>query len=276
MQYIYQYIYYENSFYRCISNTDPNHSWEENEYDIYNEEGKKIIKMTKGKIYDTLMNELLTENFYYRNLNNSIDGILFYLNNKKGLISKVGSVIIPPQYEDFEILDEVENKLFFKVKSRNRYGIYGNNKQLYPPLCDEIFSDTFIYINEYIKGWIIKENNQLGVVYYDGSLIYPYYDSLKCCARNEYIAERDGKFGFVTINNIGTDIIYDSMEFHYGKIYGRIGRKLFIFTNISLDESNVDSSYLIEDLSNGYSDYNCNLFTRDCENINILTRESLI
>ena len=71
-----------------------------------------------------------------------------------------------------------------------------------------------------------------------------------------------------------------SNDYHLAVKHGatmiRIGRKLFIFTNISLDESNVDSSYLIEDLSNGYSDYNCNLFTRDCENINILTRESLI
>ena len=266
---IYKNINYENSFFRAVL--------EVNKYYIFSKTGEEIIHISNGHLFDKDMCEINSEVFYLKDEKY----LKFSLSGKKGLISPIGSIIIPPQYDDFEILNEINNKFYFKVKLNDQYyGIYGDNKQLCPTFAlpyifDEIIPDTYRIINQNIKGWIIKKKNLYGVIYHDGSCIEPDYHSLKCNKYNQYIVEQNGKFGIINItpnySNIITEVIYDSMDFNDTEIYGRIGRQLFIFTKDINNKFIVKSSYIVEDLSQGYSNNNLNLFIGDRIKTNILT-----
>jgi hypothetical protein len=255
---IYKYISFKNNFFKAVLETG--------EIDIYDNEGKMLIHFSEGQVFSKDMQKLVSENLYSRN---NIY-IKFNLNKKKGLMSQFGVIIIPPLYDDIEILKEIQHDDFFKVKCNNKYTIYKNGKKLsgFCEFFDEIFTDTFDFINTQINGFVVKDKNLYGVVSYNGDIIYPHYKSLRCNNKLEFIAEKDGKYHATALTTNVWTRLYDSMEFHCEEIYGRAGRKFDVLYNLET----IKSSFLVEDLSQGYLDLN--LFIADCRNINLLKKES--
>lgn len=275
---IYQNVIYKNKFFTAVVKRDSYDFINDGKYDIYDEDGEKILHMSSLKIFDIKMNELSSSFFSYMDKNISHHSIKFELNNRRGLISYSGVIELPPKYDDFEVIKGYYDSSYFRTLRRGKYGLYANNKELYPPICDEIMTETYEHVRGWIQGAVIKQNNLLGIVLHQGSIIHPYYNSIRCDNDLNFIVEQNGKFGIIVIRKkqICSEIIYDSMEFHYGEIYGRLGRKLSVFSPLTTGGFTVKSSFIIEDLTRGYPNKNSKTFLADCENINILTRKPIM
>lgn len=275
---IYQNIDNSGDFYRAFLKGSPN-DLSTLELDIYYDNSKieKILHYKNGDLYDCQMNKLFIEEFSYKGKMTHLDALKFNLNGRVGVISKSGIIIIPPSYDNIEILEERQGDLYFKVSNKNKYGIYGRGEQLYPPLYDEVTTDRLSYINREVNGCIIVEDGLYGIALYDrsfsqGTFIHPSYQSIICNEQQIFIVKQNGKYGAIALRDsqIQTQMIYDSMEFHYGRIYARLGRNLVVISNLASEDTKFETSELVKDLTKGYSDEDCEMFVTDCKKTNLL------
>lgn len=142
-------------------------------YDILNLRGKKLN--------DSSFDEVLLR-----------DSPIVRTNNKYGLISKYGQIIIPTEYDNIEYI----SKNYYKVTLNNLYGIIDTNNTLILPVKYESIWQTGPY-------FIVKDKGLFGVTDIHGNtLIGPSYSNIELISLDHFkAANLDQKVGVIDINN---------------------------------------------------------------------------
>lgn len=135
-------------------------------------------------------------------------------NNKNGMFSSNGAIIIP---EDYEFYNVSPNKIF-AVKNAKEYLLsIGNNS----------YTETEISVGEFVKDkfsfggfsksnyQIFKKDNKLGVISNENKIVIPSeFDSItEIYSTGEFIVQKNKKYGIVNANNqVLLELKYDTFQ----------------------------------------------------------------
>jgi hypothetical protein len=189
-------------------------------------------------------------------------------------------------------------------------GIYANDTEICQPIYDDIFEDSKFYNNRlrHIQtgNYIIKKGEYIGVVFENKSIIEAKYESLLYLYQNLYAYKQFGKWGIINDKNqiiaepqydaiksgeygigvmldnhyglidskgkIIVPIKYDTIAFLEERIFGRIGRNLFLLKNSNRKQFKCPETFW-SDNACGYRS-NILLFSFDCNLTSLLPSQN--
>ncbi len=124
----------------------------------------------------------------------SSEYIIVNENDKYGIISTSGVILIEPNYEDIKYLNTSEA---FAVKEAGVWKLYNNAaKEI---IIDGGYEDIIEYKNDNIT---IKKDGKFGVINSNKEeIIIPEYEDLKYLFSIYYIAKKDDKYGIINLEN---------------------------------------------------------------------------
>lgn len=134
--------------------------------------------------------------------------------NKNGLYSEKGEVIIP---EEFEFYNGFQNKIFASKNNKNYLLIFKNLNYS----TEEVLAEEFLkrkYFADGIKKskyQIAKNQNKFGVISYENKTVIPFeFDSIEeIYATGEFVVKKNKKYGIVNgENKIVLELKYDSFQ----------------------------------------------------------------
>ncbi len=218
---------------------------------LVNEEGQKIV--------DTEYKNILTLKEGYKN-----EYIIVNADNKYGLISTSGTVLIEPKYEQVKYLGSSN---LFAVKQNNTWELMDIEENKI--LINEGYSNIVEAKSENII--VVDKDGKYGVVSKDNKeKIKPQYEDLKYAFSIYYIAKKDGKYGVINLDNEKV-IEFDYKNMTYVENGGFIqadktDTETVIFdNNLSqkitgiVSELNTDKGYIKVYSNNEYKYYNFKL-----------------
>jgi hypothetical protein len=136
------------------------------------------------------------------------------LENKNGLFSSKGEIIIP---EDYDFYNVAENKIF-AVKNLKKYLL---------TIEDNTYSETEIFVDEFVKDkfnfggiskskyQIFKNENKIGVISNKNKIVIPSeFDSItEIYSTGEFIVQKNKKYGILSADNqVLLEPKYDSFQ----------------------------------------------------------------
>ncbi len=127
------------------------------------------------------------------------------LNNKWGYINTEERIIIQPSYEYASDFDKGKAL----VKRKGKYGLINKEGKA-------ILAIRYDTIQQLSEKYLLLVNNQKGLANKEGQVIIePKFEELVDLGNGYLIAQRDGKFGLVTIEGISTiPLIYDNLIYN--------------------------------------------------------------
>ncbi len=134
--------------------------------------------------------------------------------NKGGLFSAKGEIIIP---EEYDFYSAAQNKIF-AVKSSKKYLLTIENNNYTET---EIFVDEFVKSNQYFRGFsksnyqIFKDKNKFGVYSNKNKIAIPAeYDAVtEIYGTGEFVVKKNNKYGIVNSDNeTQLELKYDSFQ----------------------------------------------------------------
>lgn len=179
--------------------------------------------------------------------------------DKYMVFSSSNDIIIPPLY------DEIENIGYkygwFKIKKNNFWGIWGDNKEICPPIYEEIiYEDLYlsyptdnynsIFQEHNLNTIKIKHENKFGTIDRVGNLIEPQYEDIEIFNEDYIAIKMHNKWGIINCNK---EIIiqpqYEKIDYcddvfivQKGGLYGCINAKneitIPLIYDVILDDSN--------------------------------------
>ncbi|KAF2081788.1 WG repeat-containing protein [Flavobacterium sharifuzzamanii] len=134
--------------------------------------------------------------------------------NKDGMLSNKGEIIIPEEYDFYSI---AQNKIFASKNSKKYLLTVENNNYTET----EIFVDEFIKNNSNFRGFsksnyqIFKDKNKLGVYSNKNKIAIPAeYDAItEIYGTGEFVVKKNNKYGVINADNkIQLELKYDSFQ----------------------------------------------------------------
>lgn len=94
------------------------------------------------------------------------------LKGKPMVINEMGTVIVPPNYDHIQVMDQLEDFAFF-VSRKGKFGVFTKGKELFPPLYDYMDVTTDAQFK-------VHKNGKWGLINSEGILVIPIiYDELR-------------------------------------------------------------------------------------------------
>ena len=269
-----QNIWYEDNILRVSKN---------GKYGLIDFEGKEILECDYDEItaLSSIKNEFLIKKagniglvnekgqtiipVQYKEIRTLKDGynneyIVINENNKYGIISTSGAVLIEPKYEEIKYLN---SSTMFAVKEENVWKLYNSdNKDI---IIDGGYDDIIEVKNDNI---IIVKDEKYGVINTNKEeKIVPQYEDLKFVFSIYYIAKKDGKYGIInTENEEIKSFEYTNMTYIESASFIQADKtetETVIFDNnlaqkVSgiISEVNIDKGYIKVYTNNEYKYYN--------------------
>lgn len=220
----------------------------------------------------------------------------FYLtkDNLTGVSDETYRIIVPINYEKVFYLGNG----IFRIHDNGCMGLYANNTEICQPIYDDISAE-----------YIIKKGECVGILIDSGSITKPIYDIIEPIYedifkldKNLYAYKQSGKWGIIKNNQVITKPEFDGFKCgkygigvlkdkHYGlinsngkiivpiqydkiiyqelRVFGRIGRELYVLEKFIKDERIFPKTFLI-DYSCEYESSNSSLFMKDCNLVDLL------
>lgn len=125
--------------------------------------------------------------------------------DKYMVFSNSNNIIIPPLYDEIEDLGYKYG--WFKIKKNNYSGIWGDNKEICPPIYEEIiYDDLFLsypiknydrYSQHELNTIKIKHENKFGTIDRSGNLIQPEYQDIEIISEDYIAIKMQNKWGII-------------------------------------------------------------------------------
>lgn len=268
----------------------------ENIFYIVSQKGLKGVCNKHGKLSIPCLFENIEFSYGY-----------FYLTkeNLTGVSDATYRIIVPINYEKvFHLGNGI-----FRIHDNGCMGLYANNTEICPPIYDDIFEDHRYYRNRSFQNgnYIIKKGEYIGVVFENKNIIEAKYESLLYLDQNLYAYQQFGKWGIINdksriiiepiydaiksgeygigvmldnhyglVNSIGEIIIpikYDTIAYLEGRLFGRIGRKMFLLNKPKIKKQFNFPETFWSDNACGYRS-NILLFSFDCNLTSLLPSQN--
>lgn len=132
-----------------------------------------------------------------------------------GVVDTLGTIKIPPIYQDIEAVYDRENN--FIVKKNNKFGIIDINQKTIIPLEYSSISNWVEYGPD---EHIVSKNGLFGLITREGQVLIPTIYKDFRYASIYFFVSKQGKYGVVDKkNNIVIPFDYDGMKFDWGDFY---------------------------------------------------------
>lgn len=183
---------------------------------LINDNKTAVIKKNK-KIYlfSNIQNKLLKTEFTDFHYSSDNGNIILKKGKLFGVVDTLGTVIIPPIYQDIEAVYDRENN--FIVKKNNKFGIIDINQKTIIPLE---FSSISNWVEYGPDEHIVSKNGLFGLITREGQVLIPTIYKDFRYASIYFFVSKQGKYGVVDKkNNIIIPFDYDAMKFDWGDFY---------------------------------------------------------
>ncbi len=167
---------------------------------LMNDEGKTLYPIALDSI-----------SYYY---SDDYDVYKVKVRQKEGLLESTGRLIFPIIFDKISIICD-----YIIVKQDGLYGLYHKEKQILPIEFEEMYHKTTSASSKYRDLFLASKNHLWGVFDSLGNTVLPNkYNKIEYNSggrgNESFVIEKDGKWGYISIDGNTIPPIYDSITVH--------------------------------------------------------------